>query len=497
MDLSGVNIETGNSSSNGTRSERRGSIVGLVLPAPNQKYVPVDTVAKPIVLSSTNSFESPKWTDTGISVGNGTSTSITMSINNGVSTNMTNGTGCTSTNGTDGTRLSNGTVPTGTASRTIMGLTGTNGFLFGSSSTKKPTIDSLNYLLKNNTNGTNITNGTRNTNGTDSSDDYVGLFPRPHTSMGFAEDDGTAIPISFFPGEPTSPRTPDLESVTAIRPRRLFGSAVADEPESPTRLSSPSRWLQRRRERMARSKTNPDIFGTMDPYDRKKLIAEANMNLDEDELPSSSRREKTPRRYGFRDELGTSSSTSTNGTHRRHDSISRRVQELLNDKELKELLADSTKPKPTVASPTTRSSFFNDTVERKPKDRDNITMERNDRLERRSRFSRRSSINRSSLDATPFNDYGSMSKPKIVFGQKGDKPGELNWPRGIAVLGGGSFAVADSSNHRIQIFDNKGSLKKVKFHFIINISYTYFRFLVPTALWKVNWIVVRLLLTIE
>uniref|UniRef100_A0A914CKS9 RING-type domain-containing protein n=1 Tax=Acrobeloides nanus TaxID=290746 RepID=A0A914CKS9_9BILA len=101
--------------------------------------------------------------------------------------------------------------------------------------------------------------------------------------------------------------------------------------------------------------------------------------------------------------------------------------------------------------------------------------------ERRSRFRRRSSIvpdREMSADgsltriserrATAFRgspglsmiDYGSKSSPKSVFGRKGDKPSEMNWPRGIAVMPGGEFAVCDSSNHRVQIFNASGRLIK-------------------------------------
>ncbi|GMS91526.1 hypothetical protein PENTCL1PPCAC_13701, partial [Pristionchus entomophagus] len=43
--------------------------------------------------------------------------------------------------------------------------------------------------------------------------------------------------------------------------------------------------------------------------------------------------------------------------------------------------------------------------------------------------------------------------PTRVFGKKGAKEGELNWPRGLAALPGGTIAVADSSNHRICILN--------------------------------------------
>lgn len=93
--------------------------------------------------------------------------------------------------------------------------------------------------------------------------------------------------------------------------------------------------------------------------------------------------------------------------------------------------------------------------------------------QRRSRFRRRSSIapdreisreaggrlsRSSSFLNTPLIDYGSKYKPKIMFGRRGEAINEMNWPRGIVTLPGGEFAVCDSSNHRILMFDLSGKL---------------------------------------
>ncbi|GMR43159.1 hypothetical protein PMAYCL1PPCAC_13354 [Pristionchus mayeri] len=43
--------------------------------------------------------------------------------------------------------------------------------------------------------------------------------------------------------------------------------------------------------------------------------------------------------------------------------------------------------------------------------------------------------------------------PTRVYGKKGAKEGEFNWPRGLAALTGGLLAVADSSNHRVCILN--------------------------------------------
>ncbi|CAD5216232.1 unnamed protein product [Bursaphelenchus okinawaensis] len=258
------------------------------------------------------------------------------------------------------------------------------------------------------------------------------------------------------------------EPMPTTRPRRLFGTSVAADRDTEQgqqneadEVVMPSRWMLRRREKMLRSRTNPDVFGSLDPSERRRLISEANAKLTSEstdtvkvtasDSPAYSPGYRTQRFFSNEDNDDTMQpSTSASSSRRRHDSVSLRVQELLNNKELKELLADSTKPSTPafLSSPTGRQNFF--------KDHDQPTAP----TERRSRFSRRTSSNRLSLETTPFIDYSAMAKPKVVFGQKGDKAGEMNWPRGIAVLGGGTFAVADSSNHRIQIFDEDGILKK-------------------------------------
>uniref|UniRef100_A0A915B0R8 RING-type domain-containing protein n=2 Tax=Parascaris TaxID=6254 RepID=A0A915B0R8_PARUN len=55
-------------------------------------------------------------------------------------------------------------------------------------------------------------------------------------------------------------------------------------------------------------------------------------------------------------------------------------------------------------------------------------------------------------------DYQSKSKPRLVFGKKGSKEGDLNWPRGVTAICGTEFAVCDSSNHRVCIFNTQGRL---------------------------------------
>ncbi|CAD6188315.1 unnamed protein product [Caenorhabditis auriculariae] len=53
-------------------------------------------------------------------------------------------------------------------------------------------------------------------------------------------------------------------------------------------------------------------------------------------------------------------------------------------------------------------------------------------------------------------EWRARGRPRTVFGRKGAKEGELNWPRGVCAVAGGLIAVCDSSNHRIVVFDKDG-----------------------------------------
>uniref|UniRef100_A0A1I7USN0 RING-type domain-containing protein n=1 Tax=Caenorhabditis tropicalis TaxID=1561998 RepID=A0A1I7USN0_9PELO len=53
-------------------------------------------------------------------------------------------------------------------------------------------------------------------------------------------------------------------------------------------------------------------------------------------------------------------------------------------------------------------------------------------------------------------EWRARGRPRAVFGRKGAKDGELNWPRGICALSGGLVATCDSSNHRVCVFDKDG-----------------------------------------
>jgi DNA-binding beta-propeller fold protein YncE len=56
----------------------------------------------------------------------------------------------------------------------------------------------------------------------------------------------------------------------------------------------------------------------------------------------------------------------------------------------------------------------------------------------------------------------SVSQPVFLksWGKKGDKPGELKSPQRIAVGPDNLIYIADTSNHRIQVFDSEGNLVK-------------------------------------
>jgi len=46
------------------------------------------------------------------------------------------------------------------------------------------------------------------------------------------------------------------------------------------------------------------------------------------------------------------------------------------------------------------------------------------------------------------------------LGGRGSEPGSFTWPRGLAVGPDNSIVVADSSNHRVQVFDSNGIFVK-------------------------------------
>nr|CDJ82341.1 Zinc finger and NHL repeat domain containing protein [Haemonchus contortus] len=69
--------------------------------------------------------------------------------------------------------------------------------------------------------------------------------------------------------------------------------------------------------------------------------------------------------------------------------------------------------------------------------------------EERRNFRRRSA-------SREISEWRARGCPRVIFGRKGAKEGELNWPRGVCALRGGTLAVCDSSNHRVCVFDREG-----------------------------------------
>jgi len=56
--------------------------------------------------------------------------------------------------------------------------------------------------------------------------------------------------------------------------------------------------------------------------------------------------------------------------------------------------------------------------------------------------------------------YLQKGRLKSKMGSRGGGPGQFTWPRGIAVGPDNSVVVADSSNHRVQVFDQTGTFVK-------------------------------------
>merc|ERR1719339_456619 len=60
------------------------------------------------------------------------------------------------------------------------------------------------------------------------------------------------------------------------------------------------------------------------------------------------------------------------------------------------------------------------------------------------------------IGSMPSSQYLSKQALVLKFGARGSQPGFFTWPRGIAVGPDNTVVVADSSNHRVQIFDEHG-----------------------------------------
>ena len=64
------------------------------------------------------------------------------------------------------------------------------------------------------------------------------------------------------------------------------------------------------------------------------------------------------------------------------------------------------------------------------------------------------------VDSCHKNQYLKKKMPIFKIGSRGSDSGCFTWPRGIAVGPDNTIVVADSSNHRIQVFDSVGRFLK-------------------------------------
>ncbi|XP_066997579.1 RING finger protein nhl-1 isoform X3 [Anabrus simplex] len=62
--------------------------------------------------------------------------------------------------------------------------------------------------------------------------------------------------------------------------------------------------------------------------------------------------------------------------------------------------------------------------------------------------------------SSPRSQYLQKRRQQFKIGSRGSEPGCFTWPRGIAVGPDNSIVVADSSNHRVQVFDSNGIFVK-------------------------------------
>uniref|UniRef100_A0A0N5A947 RING-type domain-containing protein n=1 Tax=Syphacia muris TaxID=451379 RepID=A0A0N5A947_9BILA len=224
-----------------------------------------------------------------------------------------------------------------------------------------------------------------------------------------------------------------IQSPTTTSPQTTLSNTTVPQTETPLDTSLPipithypgeiPPWLLRRRQRFQRSKTNPDMTAIM--------TAASNY-------------------YGT---TSISSVTSSNPS-----SISR-IQQLLFERSNR---LDSTTQRFIPPPPRQDSTDASNTT-----DTDapiSILSDRRSRFRRRSAANHRESSADSRISKLLSNkyistiDYPSKAKPRLVFGKKGCKDGDLNWPRGLTVISSSDFAVCDSSNHRICIFNTQGRL---------------------------------------
>ncbi|KAK6029297.1 NHL repeat protein [Ostertagia ostertagi] len=100
-------------------------------------------------------------------------------------------------------------------------------------------------------------------------------------------------------------------------------------------------------------------------------------------------------------------------------------------------------------NPDLASQFCSQRVQQLLQERDSRLDSSTSTEEERRNIRRRSA-------SREISEWRSRGCPRVIFGRKGAKEGELNWPRGVCALRGGTLAVCDSSNHRVCVFDREG-----------------------------------------
>ncbi|XP_066146295.1 RING finger protein nhl-1 isoform X2 [Euwallacea fornicatus] len=71
-----------------------------------------------------------------------------------------------------------------------------------------------------------------------------------------------------------------------------------------------------------------------------------------------------------------------------------------------------------------------------------------------------SSIAAAAVGTSPRSQYLQKCQQLFQIGSRGSEAGCFTWPRGVAVGPDNSIVVADSSNHRVQVFDSRGRFLK-------------------------------------
>ncbi|KAG8198693.1 hypothetical protein JTE90_015516 [Oedothorax gibbosus] len=75
---------------------------------------------------------------------------------------------------------------------------------------------------------------------------------------------------------------------------------------------------------------------------------------------------------------------------------------------------------------------------------------------RRREYGRRGDSNSPRGFSLPRRTYMQKGKSTLKFGSRGDGHGTFTWPRGVCVGNDNTIVVADSNNHRVQVFNSNG-----------------------------------------